>query len=357
MLSPSDFYDLVSGRRRGAVASALRAGLRVAEFPYTAVVSWRNRRFDHQPDRSIAVEVPVISVGNLTLGGTGKTPLVEWIARRLRELNLRVAIVSRGYGAEDGKRNDEALQLEQSLPEVPHLQNRDRVAAARVAIDELEMQCIVLDDGFQHRRLRRDLDIVLLDACEPFGHDHVFPRGTLREPVTGIRRAQMVILSRADLIDSAQREAIRRRVKHLHPTAAWLEACHEPRSLLSSSGEEQPIDSLAGKRVAAFCGIGNPQGFRHTLASVGVEVVAFREFVDHHRYTREDIESFARWAESESAEAMLCTHKDLVKVGVDRLGGRPLWALTIGLKFTVGESLLDERLRRIARGVTESDAV
>lgn len=336
------------------MASALRAGLRLAEVPYTAVVTWRNRRFDQQPEKSFAVEIPVISVGNLTLGGTGKTPLVEWIARRLRELNLRVAIVSRGYGAEEGKRNDEALQLEQSLPEVPHLQNRDRVAAARVAIDELDMQCIVLDDGFQHRRLRRDLDIVLLDACEPFGHDHVFPRGTLREPLEGIRRAQVVILSRADLIDAEERKRIRRRVEQLHPSADWLEASHQPRSLLSSSGEEQPIDSLAGKRVAAFCGIGNPQGFRHTLKSVGVEVTAFREFVDHHNYTREDIESLSRWAEDANVDAVLCTHKDLVKIGIDRLGSRPLWALTIGLNFTVGEILLEKRLQQIASSIAES---
>lgn len=354
MLSPSDFHDLVSGRRTGPVASGLRAMLRVAEVPYTAVVSWRNRRFDRVDTSSVGVEVPVISVGNLTLGGTGKTPLVEWIAQRLREQNLRVAIVSRGYGAEDGKRNDEALQLEQSLPDVPHLQNRDRVAAARVAIDELDMQCLVLDDGFQHRRLRRDLDIVLLDACEPFGHDHVFPRGTLREPLGGIRRAQVVILSRADLVDAAQREAIQRRVTQLHPQAKWLEACHQPRSFLAAGGAEHPIGSLRGQRVAAFCGIGNPQGFRHTLDSTGAQVVEFRAFPDHHLYTRDDIESLTRWAEVANVEAVLCTHKDLVKIGANRLGSHPLWALTIGLTFTVGEELLDERLKQVVVGqITE----
>lgn len=353
MLSPSDFHDLVSGRHTGPLASSLRAVLRVAEVPYTAVVAWRNRRFDRVEASSVGVDVPVISVGNLTLGGTGKTPLVEWIVRWLRERNLRVAIVSRGYGAEEGKRNDEAIQLEQSLPDVPHLQNRDRVEAAQTAIDELDMQCIVLDDGFQHRRLRRDLDIVLLDACEPFGHDHVFPRGTLREPLSGIRRAQVVILSRADLIDASQREAIRQRVTQLHPQALWLEACHQPRSFLTSGGAEQPIVSLRGQRVAAFCGIGNPQGFRHTLDSIGASVEAFREFPDHHLYTRDDIESLTRWADEASVAAVLCTHKDLVKIGVDRLGTHSLWALTIGLTFTVGEELLEACLQQATSRITE----
>jgi len=320
--------------------------------PYTAAVVWRNRRYDRGRAKSFAVEVPVISVGNLSLGGTGKTPLVEWIAQRLREQQVRVAIISRGYGAEDGKRNDEALQLEQSLPEVPHLQNRDRVAAARVAIDELEMQCLVLDDGFQHRRLRRDLDIVLLDACEPFGHDHVFPRGTLREPPGGLRRADVVMLSRADLIDSQQREAIRHRVRQLNPQADWLEACHEPRCLLASSGAQQPIDTLTGQRIAAFCGIGNPQGFRHTLTATGVHTKAFREFPDHHQYTRDDIADLTRWAEDANVAAVLCTHKDLVKIGIDQLGSRPLWALTVGLKITVGEELLEERLQQIVASIT-----
>ena len=180
MLNPSEFRDLVSGRRRGIGASVLRAALRVAEVPYGLAMLWRNRRYDRDLARTHRVEVPVVSVGNLTLGGTGKTPMVEWIARHLRAQNVRVTLISRGYGAEAGAANDEALELEQKLPDVPHLQNPDRVAAARTAVDKLDCQLILLDDGFQHRRLGRDLDIVLLDALEPFGFGHVFPGGMLR---------------------------------------------------------------------------------------------------------------------------------------------------------------------------------
>src|SRR5215210_4777957 len=148
MLRPSEFRDLVSGRRKGFLAALARGVLRVAEVPYTIAVTVRNRRYDRGAAEVHNVGVPVISVGNLTLGGTGKTPMVKWLAQRFQNAGLRVAIVSRGYGSADGKHNDEALELAESLPNVPHIQNRDRVAAARRAIHEFQSQLIVLDDGF-----------------------------------------------------------------------------------------------------------------------------------------------------------------------------------------------------------------
>src|SRR3954469_6838642 len=217
MLRPSEFRDLVSGRRKGILATLARGVLRVVEVPYTIAVSIRNRRYDRGAAKVQNIGVPVITVGNLTLGGTGKTPMVKWLAQRFQNAGVRVAIVSRGYGAAEGKHNDEALELAQSLADVPHIQNRDRVAAARIAIHDFKSRLILLDDGFQHRRLGRDLDIVLLDALEPFGVEHVFPRGTLREPLTGLARAQVVCLSRADAISQSERDAIRRRVANIAP--------------------------------------------------------------------------------------------------------------------------------------------
>ena len=240
--------------------------------------------------------VPVLSVGNLTLGGTGKTPLVRWIARWFHERGVRVAVVSRGYGASGGQPNDEALELRKSLPHVPHLQNPDRVAAARSAIEKFQSQLIVLDDGFQHRRLARDLDIVLLDALAPFGFGHVFPRGMLREPVDGLRRADVVILSRADHLDPAERAALWQTVRRCAPQAAGAEVIHAPRRLISAAGAEMPLDSVRGQSVAAFCGLGNPAGFRHTLETCGCRVVGFREFSDHHQYTPADLDALAAWA-------------------------------------------------------------
>jgi tetraacyldisaccharide 4'-kinase len=345
MLSPSEFRDLVSGRRRGLAASALRCALRIAEVPYMLAVSLRNRRYDRGRAETHPVAVPVISIGNLTLGGTGKTPLVKWIARELENLGASVAIVSRGYGVTAGQQNDEARELAKALPNVPHVQNRDRVAGARQAIAEFHPTIILLDDGFQHRRLGRDLDLVLLDALEPFGFDHVFPRGTLREPLTGLARAQVVCLSRADVITASEREAIRARAIQLAPNSLWCELAHAPSHLTNTSSHHQALESLAGQRVAAFCGIGNPAGFRHTLSTTGCEIVAWREFPDHHAYTPADLQSITEAAASASADLILCTQKDEVKIHQDYLEKLPLWAVAIEMQFLQGEEQLKDLLK------------
>ena len=343
MLSPTTFYDLISGRRRGLAAALVRGGLRLAELPYTQVTAWRNRRYDSGRAETFDAHVPVVSVGNLTLGGTGKTPLIEWLARWYRNRGVRVAIVSRGYGAEHMQRNDEALELEQKLPDVPHLQNPDRVAAARTAVEEFDTELILLDDGFQHRRLARDLDVVLLDALEPFGYGHVFPRGSLRESVRGLSRADVVVLSRSDAVDAATREAIRDRAAAWAPKADWLETSHRPQGLYNWSRGAAPLDD-GGARVAAFCGIGNPAGFRHTLRAAGYEVVAFREFPDHFAYDRASVAELERWSTALDVDRVVCTHKDLVKLQLAQLAGRSLDALVIGIEFTSPVERLESRL-------------
>lgn len=344
MFAPTAFRDLVSGRRRGISAVALRTLLRGAEVGYAAAMRWRNHWYDCGRWPAERVDVPVISVGNLTLGGTGKTPLVEWLARWYRTRGVRVALVSRGYGAEQGGANDEALELEERLPDVPHVQNADRIAAAKLAIEEFESQLILLDDGFQHRRLARDLDMVLIDALEPFGYEHVFPRGTLREPLSGLSRANVVALSRADVVDARLRAAIRQRVGRYAGHALWLEVEHRPRRLVAADGHEQPVEMLAGRRIAAFCGIGNPTGFRHTLARVGAEVLELREFPDHYAYSRADVEQLAAWVNALQVDTVVCTGKDLVKLRLDHLGNAALWALAIELDVTHGRDELEARL-------------
>ncbi len=349
MIDPREFREIVSGRRRGLAASALRGMLRTAETPYTFAVNRRNNRFDTGKIISHRVVVPVISVGNLTLGGTGKTPVVKWIVRWFAERGMNVGIVSRGYGASAGRHNDEAVELAQSLPNVPHVQNPDRVAAAQRAINEHHVQAIVLDDGFQHRRLARDLDIVLLDALEPFGFEHVFPRGTLREPVAGLTRAQVVCLSRADAVSSTERNTIRERVQQFAPHAAWCELAHAPSQLINANGDARALDALMGKRVAAFCGIGNPAGFEHTLAATGCTVAAWRVFADHHRYSDADAAALAAMARARKADMAVCTHKDLVKLQTLDLGGVPLWAVSIDMQFLSGQTEFEQALASAAK--------
>lgn len=345
MINRTNFRDLVSGRRPGPTAALIRAGLRVASIPYGWAVARRNRQFDQATREIVRPPVPVVSVGNLTVGGTGKTPMVEWMSRYLREHHVRVAILSRGYRAAADGRNDEALELELALPDVPHLQNADRAASAAVAVEELATQLLLLDDGFQHRRLARDLDIVLLDASEPFGFDHVLPRGTLREPATGLRRAGVVVLSRADMLDPAGRAAVRARVATLSPDAAWCEVEHRPAALLASDGTRDGISMLTGQTVAAFCGIGNPAGFRHTLQQLGCSVAVWREFPDHHAYTREDVTAIAELARGARASLIVCTRKDLVKLRVPVIGNAPLRAVAVELNFLAGEEALKQTLQ------------
>ncbi len=338
----------MSGRRSGPLATLARAGLRVLEWPYTAAVRWRNFRYDRGRAEIVRVGVPVVSVGNITLGGTGKTPAVEWLATWFADQGVRVGLVSRGYGAKPGAINDEALELARKLPNVPHVLDPDRVRGARQVIRESGCQLVLLDDAFQHRRIARDLDIVLVDALEPYGFGHVFPRGTLREPLSGWRRAGVAMLTRADLANETERAAIRQHVRQYAPSAVWIEATHAPQCLESAGGERQTLDTLKRQRIAAFCGIGNPAGFRHALAGCGFEVAAMREFADHFAYTAADIEALARWSDELDVAGVLCTCKDLVKITAPWPGRRPLWGVVSRLQITRGQAEFEAALRPLA---------
>lgn len=346
MLGTSEFRELVSGRQRGVKAALLRTVLRAIEVPYSAAMRVRNWRYDTGHADVHEVGVPVISVGNITLGGTGKTPVVEWLARWLGERGVRVGIVSRGYGAKDGRPNDEALELAEKLPGVPHVQDADRVRGARRAIIDHNCQVLLLDDGFQHRRLARDFDLVLIDALEPYGFEHVFPRGTLREPLAGWKRADAFLLTRADQVDEPTREAIGQRVSSFAPQAVWAEAAYVPRYLLDAKGDEHPLDAFAGKPVAAFCGIGNPDAFRRSLEDAGFQVASLKALPDHYAYPAAEVTELAAWAGAVEAAATVCTYKDLVKVRGAWPVGVPLVALASRLEITVGLADLEAAIER-----------
>jgi tetraacyldisaccharide 4'-kinase len=343
----SHYLELVSGRRRGPWAAAQRAGLSAAALPYGWAARLRNWLYDRGWKAACRALVPVVSVGNLTLGGTGKTPCVEHIARWYRDRGRRVAVLSRGYGSRGG-RNDEALVLEENLPDVPHLQGANRAALARAAVEELESEVLVLDDGFQHRSLARDLDVVLIDATNPWGHGRLFPRGLLREPSGGLRRADLVLLTRCDQVPEEMRETLRARVNRLAPGVPLAETVHRPQELLDATGESTPLSVLAGRPVAAFCGLGNPVAFRQTLAGLGAEPIAFRVFADHHAYTRDDVEDLRAWVRVFPADTVVVTtQKDLVKLRLDQLGRRPLYALRIRLAVVSGQDALDHHLQAV----------
>lgn len=342
------FHAVVRGEKRGPLAAAARAGLRAASWAYGVGVWWRNRGFDRGRRAVSHAAVPVVSVGNLTLGGTGKTPCVEYVSRFYRELGIQVAILSRGYGSERG-RNDEAMVLEENLPDVPHLQDPDRTAAAGRAVEELESELLVLDDGFQHRRLHRDLDIVLIDATRPPDRDHLFPRGTLREPVGCLRRVGLVLLTRCDQVDSGCVVEIRDGLVARFPGLAIATSEHRPIELVGCGGAKASPETLRGRPVVGFCGIGNPAAFRRTLEDLGATVIAFRTFPDHHPYSRADVDDLREWVRAQPGETVIATtQKDWVKLRTPDLGGRPLWAVRIGLVFRDGLDAFDNALRRAA---------
>ncbi len=347
MSLPAHYRDIISGSRRGLVAPCARAVLAVLEPAYGWVVRRKNRRFDGDHSAAVRVDAPVISVGNLTVGGTGKTPLVCWLARWLKGQGEQVTLISRGYGSRGGP-NDEALELAARLPDVPHLQNVDRVAAARLALEQNPRQVLLLDDAFQHRRIARDLDIVLLDALEPFGYGHLLPRGLLREPVKGLARAQVIGLSRSDAVSQSGREEIRRQVQSLAPEALWMELAHQPNGFVDYAGNQMELTSLRGQKIAAFCGIGNPAGFRHTLSQCGVDLVALREFSDHCSYGPPVLQELEEWlSRCGGTAAVLCTRKDLVKIPRKELAGMPLLAVNVELEITQGRESFQQSVKEI----------
>jgi tetraacyldisaccharide 4'-kinase len=327
------------------LAIAARFGLAAASVSYELAVGIRNTAFDRGWRTIHSAAVPVISVGNITVGGTGKTPMVEWVARWYRLRGVRVAILSRGYGQEDvGRVNDEAMVLEENLPDVPHLQDPDRVKIAGIAVEELASQLLVLDDGFQHRRLARDLDIVLLDALDPFGLGRLLPRGLLREPVRSLRRAGVVVLTRADLVDSTALQTIRARAERKAGSLRWVVTRHAPGELIGTGVEPQPVEVLKGRAIAAFCGIGNPDGFLRTINPLCGKVLGLQTFPDHHAYTAANVADLAAWARNLGADLALTTQKDLVKLRAPCLGDVPLRALRIGLEVMEGTGLLEDAL-------------
>ncbi len=341
------YHALIRGDRAGAVPTLQRAGLWTLSLGYRLGVDMRNWAFDHGWKAVHRVGVPVVSVGNLTVGGTGKTPCVEYVARFYRQLDLQVTLLSRGYGSEAG-RNDEALVLEENLPDVPHLQGADRAGLARVAVEELESEILVLDDGFQHRHLHRDLDIVLIDATCPWGHGHLLPRGLLREPTGSLQRADVVILTRCDLASAETVQGIRATVARIKPELPMVESIHQPSEWRNAAQAVMSLETMNRRPIAGFCGLGNPDAFRQTLGKLGLNVIAWRTFPDHHRYSRSDIEEIRAWARQLPAEtAVVTTQKDLVKIRLDRLGDRELWALAIRLEITSGQDAFEECLRRI----------
>jgi tetraacyldisaccharide 4'-kinase len=335
--------EIMSGRRRGPGAAVVRAATWLLSKPYGVLVRLRRRLYRLGVLGSHRARAPVISVGNITTGGTGKTPMVAWVVERLREAGRAPAILTRGYKAVEGA-SDEAEML-WKLTRAPVVADPDRVGSAAAAV-EAGADVLVLDDGFQHRRLRRDLDIVLIDATSPFGFGHCLPRGLLREPLSALGAADAVLITRSDMVSPAELEALSERLARLAPRASMHRAGHAPTAVVIGAGRHLPADYLAGKKIVAFCGIGNPDAFFAGLEAIGAELAGRIAFDDHVAYGEKELARIRAAAERHRPEALVTTAKDRVKL-VPKDLPVPLWTLKIEVRVTAGEEALVEKIRKV----------
>lgn len=279
---------------------------------YRSVIALRNAGYRWGMLRVYRVDVPVISIGNLSVGGTGKTPAVIHVAAMARSAGFAPAVLTRGYRG--GEAADEVALLRAHLPEIPIIVDPDRVIGARRAVDDHQADLLIMDDGFQHRRLRRDLDIVLVDATQAATDTQLLPAGRLREPFGNIARADLAIMTRCDLVDAAQLTQLRELITRAAPDLEIGEATHHVTSIVDLDGEIIDQRSLKGARALLFCGLANPQAFAQTAATVGVEPVSCRWFADHAHYPPAILQSLSKAAREAGAAFMLTTEKDAVKL-------------------------------------------
>jgi len=286
--------------------------------------------------------IPVPEPPNRSTGGTGKTPTVIWVCQLLQQQGINTAIVSRGYGSKETQPNDEAMELAFRLPDVPHVQNPDRVAAANQCIKDHESKVIVLDDGFQHRRIARDLNIVLVDAVNPFGYGYLLPRGLLREPVSSLRRADVVVITRCEQGDG-QVDAIKAQIQR-HTSAPIVLARTAAVSLVQKNEDVQhDVAALKSKKWFAFSAIGNPTAFERSLKELGCELGDTMQFRDHHLFDANDHQQISAAAKQAGAESLICTCKDLVKLTPEQFD-LPVFALQTQLEIFEGQETLRQAI-------------
>ena len=352
------YRRLISGQTEGLAAAVLRILLLILSLIYCSVIRLRNFLYARGAFKTYRSDVPVISVGNITAGGTGKTPLVIWVCRLLEERGISTAILTRGYKSAQRSKDpvpgcgDEPAVLAESCPKAKVIVNPDRVAGANQAVSEFAAQALVMDDGFQHRRLHRDLDIVTIDATEPFGFGSILPAGLLREPVSSLKRAGAAVITRSDQVSDEQLARLESKLNLTNPKMAIAKTTHTALYAKSADGKEIDLDQLACKKIFAFCGIGNPQAFFQTIKQNNAILVGSKIYDDHYRYSDGDIAYIREQARKAGAEMILTTQKDFNKIShyTPKNGDITLAYLAVELKFTAGEDKIRQLIEAALAG-------
>ncbi len=371
--------DVVYDRRKDGVGVAFLGGaLSVLSLVFDGVVRVRVWLYRQRILlRNEPLGVPVVVVGNLTVGGTGKTPIVEKFARSLAQRGRHVAILSRGYKSRaepfyirwwrwlshgedpppkvvsDGQNvlldsaeaGDEPFMLARNLPGVVVLVDKNRVKAGQYAIKKFGSDILLLDDGFQYLSLRGQLNLLLVDKSNPFGNHRLLPRGILREPVRHLRRASYVFITKSD---GQPDDELRQIISRYHPEVEVIVCAHRPKHLQSVNGlGVRPLTDLRGLRVAAFSGIATPESFEKLLREQGAEICHNKRFLDHHRFTPEEMERFFGRAVSTQADIIVTTEKDSVRLSPDLAPPVPIYYLRLEIEILSGDHDFDAAVSRI----------
>ena len=370
--------EVIFEERHDWRAKLTRAFLFAGSKIFQVLVIIRRWLYNVRILRDKTLGVQVIAIGNLTVGGTGKTPVVEKFARELRDAGRNVAILSRGYRSKpvplhvkllnklllrddqtpprivsDGKSllldsnmaGDEPYMLASNLKDVVVLVDKDRVKSGRYAIEKFGCDTLLLDDGFQYWDLRgRRHDVVLIDRQQPFGNEHLLPRGTLREPPSHLARAHTIFITKSD----GNTAALRERIAKFNDTAAIIECVHQPLYFEDVfSGERKGLDFLVGKKVASLSGIAQPESFEQSLVKLGSELVYAKRFADHHRFSQQEILNAINRGKKRQAEIILTTQKDAVRFPKIDRRDLPIYFMRVEIKIVAGANDFQDCVRKI----------
>jgi tetraacyldisaccharide 4'-kinase len=319
--------------------------LYLLSLPYGAAVRTRSFLYLHQLLKTRILPCPVICVGNITVGGAGKTPLVMALAKRLTARGIPVAILSRGYKrtktservVSDGKTiflspeesGDEPFLMAKACQDIPVLVGKDRFINGQLALQRFGVKGLLLDDGYQYLPLYRDINILLIDSTIGFGDYHLLPRGILREPLSHLRRANLFLINKA--AEPAAYQPLEKKMQEIYPGAQVFHSDYVPVSLVGPEEEQEGLDSLKGKKVLALSGVANPNSFSSMLRKCGMKIVGEAIFPDHHLYTVKDLPCVVEKAKG--ADGIVTTEKDMVKLKKLNIGHLPIWALRIEMKI------------------------
>jgi tetraacyldisaccharide 4'-kinase len=372
------FLEVIFEQRRGYRAAIVRSLLYFLSKIFQVLVKFRRFLYNVRILRDSTLGVQVIAIGNLTVGGTGKTPVVEKFARELQDEGRTVAILSRGYRSKpaplrvrlknkilfredstpprvvsDGKSllldsetaGDEPFMLASNLKNVVVLVDKDRVKAGRYAIEKFGCDTLLLDDGFQYWKLRgRRHDIVLIDCQQPFGNERLLPRGTLREPPSHLARANTIFITKSD----GQTEGLRKRIAEHNPTASIIECIHHPLYFEDVfTGQQHGLDLIKGRRVASLSGIAQPESFEESLAALAGSLVYSKRFADHHRFSQQEILNAINRGKKRQAELIITTQKDAVRFPKLDRRDLPIYFMRVEIKILNGADGFQDCVRKI----------